>query len=73
MSTTRSIEIKSSKKLTDQEIENIGCVSLALNGIRPDLDIEDIIHTVIELYNNGDNFGDIAVKITSMVVLGGNH
>lgn len=59
----REIQIISTKQLTDEESRTILSVSLALSGVRMDLDLQDITNIVVELHNDGAAWDEIGLSI----------
>lgn len=49
--------------LSDQEVAMLINVSVALSGVRMDLEVQEILNIVVELYNTGHKFDEIGLAI----------
>jgi hypothetical protein len=63
VSERKVIEIYSSAPLTDQQSEVIIAVSMALNGVRMDLQLQEIVDIVVELHNEGHAWDSVGLAI----------
>lgn len=65
--TRHDLEIITAVDLTDSEVDKLISVSQALNGVRMDLALQDILDMVVELYNTGHPFDEIGLAILGAI------
>jgi hypothetical protein len=61
--TGKELEIITTVELSDHEVDKLLSVAIALSGVRMDLEIQQILDIVVEMYNAGHAFDEIGLVI----------
>lgn len=64
---TRELQIVTSVDLSDDELRLLISVAGALNGVRMDLSLQEVVDIVVEMYNVGHSFDEIGLSVLGAV------
>jgi hypothetical protein len=63
-----SINLERAEHLRQYELEKIMAVSLALHGVRLDLEVQEIAQVVADLFSSGHGFDEIGMAVQGLAV-----